>query len=453
MIDVHYSGTLTKMIKARTSSFPWYLGRSLLLARSPGKTTVSNALQKNTKQIRFGQRRSFLSEAVNRRLEIMVARHEELLSKIEQSPEEGFSHGKELASLSHVVSLHEKRVSMEEEELSIQELLKEASKENDQDMELECQEELTRLLASKEHLVKRIRNAILPKDENDFRSDAIVEIRAGTGGDEACLFASELREAYQKTARAMRWDYDVMSQNLTDLGGIKETVLSISARGGGGGGGGMFASTDDEEEDFKSNIGPYGYFKYESGVHRVQRVPVNDTRIHTSACSVAVLPLLQDGQKSGDLLPMSELKIETMRSSGAGGQSVNTTDSAVRITHIPTGITASIQDERSQHKNKDKALKLIAARVRDKQREEDNRERGEARSTLLGGGDRSERIRTYNYPQDRVTDHRCKHTTHGISKLLNGDADDGLVSTFCPKLMAMAKEEQLKKLEEESNGT
>ena len=206
---------------------------------------------------------------------------------------------------------------------------------------------------------------------------------------------------------------------------------------------------DDEEEDFKANLGPYGYFKYESGVHRVQRVPINDTRIHTSACSVAVLPLLQDGRNSGELLPMSELKIETMRSSVAGGQHVNTTDSAVRITHIPTGITASIQDARSQHKNKDKALKLIAARVRDKLREEEDRQRGEARSTLLGGGDRSERIRTYNYPQDRVTDHRCKHTTHGISKLLGGDADDGLVSTFYPFLRDLSREEQMKDLEAE----
>ena len=190
-------------------------------------------------------------------------------------------------------------------------------------------------------------------------------------------------------------------------------------------------------------------FFLSSGVHRVQRVPVNDTRIHTSACSVAVLPMKQDGGKEGELLPKSELKIDTMRSSGAGGQHVNTTNSAVRITHIPTGITASIQDERSQHKNKAKALKLISARVRDKEREEERRKHGEARSTLLGGGDRSERIRTYNYPQDRVTDHRCKHTTHGISKLLDAGSEDGLVPTFYPFLQNMVYDEQIAALEDE----
>ena len=408
-------------------------------------------------------RRWFLSAAVSRRLETKVARHTELLQQIENSPEDGFTHGRELASLAQMVSLHEQKQSLESEEQSIQELLQDliSNKSEEKDMELECHDELDRIQAQSKRLERKIKNAILPTDENDFRSDviAIVEIRAGTGGDEACLFASELRETYEKTAKAMRWEYDIMSENVTDLGGIKETVLSISGRGGGGsgggGGGGMMMYTaaegDDEKEDddFKSNIGPYGFFKYESGVHRVQRVPVNDTRIHTSACSVAVLPLLQEGKNSSELLPISELRIETMRSSGAGGQHVNTTDSAVRITHIPTGITASCQDGRSQHQNKDKALKLIAARVRDKQREQEERQRGEARSTLMGGGDRSERIRTYNYPQDRVSDHRCKHTTHGIAKLLSGGADDGLVATFFPFLREMVREEQMNKLEEE----
>ena len=188
---------------------------------------------------------------------------------------------------------------------------------------------------------------------------------------------------------------------------------------------------------------------YKSGVHRVQRVPVNDTRIHTSACSVAVLPLKQDEGKSGEPLPMSELKIETMRSSGAGGQHVNTTNSAVRITHVPTGITASIQDERSQHKNKAKALKLLSARVRDQETAEERRKHGEARSALLGGGDRSERIRTYNYQQDRVTDHRCKHMAHGISKLLDMGSEDGLVATFYPHLQNMVYAEQIAMLEDE----
>lgn len=156
-----------------------------------------------------------------------------------------------------------------------------------------------------------------------------------------------------------------------------------------------------------------------------------------------------DDGKSGELLPMSELKFETMRSSGAGGQHVNTTNSAVRITHIATGMTASIQDERSQHKNKAKALKLISARVRDKEREEKRKERGEERSALLGGGDRSERIRTYNYPQDRVTDHRCKHTTYGISKLLDAGCTDGLVATFYPFLQKLKQDELISALQDE----
>lgn len=316
--------------------------------------------------------------------------------------------------------------------------------------------ELERIQSSRKRLEKKVRIAILPRDENDYQSDAIVEIRAGTGGDEATLFASELRQAYEKTARAMNWECEPLSESTTDLGGIKEAVLSISGRSSAGAPVHFAAEKGDDDNDdhdhdetVVANLGPYGLFKYESGVHRVQRVPVNDTRIHTSACSIAVLPLKQDDGKSGQLLPMSELKIDTMRSSGAGGQHVNTTNSAVRITHIPTGITANIQDERSQHKNKAKALKLITARVRDKERDEEQRKNGEARSTLLGGGDRSERIRTYNYPQDRVSDHRCKHTTHGIAKLLDAGSEDGLVATFYPFLQNMVHDEQIAALEKE----
>jgi peptide chain release factor 1 len=377
---------------------------------------------------------------------MMASRHEKLLEIIEKSPDEGYIHGKELASLAHLVTLQEKRKKLEADEISLFDLMEEAKAGDDKELIQECRDELERLTLAKAKLEKRITTAILPKDEDDYQSDAILEIRAGTGGDEATLFASELREAYEKTAKAMKWEYDIMSESRTDLGGIKETVLSISGRSGGN----MFYQDDDDDEgNILSQVGPYGFFKYESGVHRVQRVPVNDTRIHTSACSVAVLPLQKNDNTADELLPISELKIETMRSSGAGGQHVNTTDSAVRITHIPTGITASIQDARSQHKNKDKALKLIAARVRDKQREEENLKNSNLRSSLLGGGDRSERIRTYNYPQDRVTDHRCKHTIHGISKLLDGNPDDGLVATFFPILHRMVSEEQIAELEKE----
>lgn len=396
-----------------------------------------------------------MSPAIGNRLDRMVSRHDELLHKMEESPGESFQYGKELASLAQLVSLHKRKVALEQEEASLKELLQElkTGQEDDDDLRKECQTELEDIEVKKKRLGKRIQNAILPKDEDDFQSDAIVEIRAGTGGDEAALFASELRETYEKTAKAMGWECDVMSESRTDLGGIKETVLSISGRSRGGGIMYYDGEGDDDDDGVDAvlppNLGPYGFLKYESGVHRVQRVPVNDSRIHTSACSVAILPLQQQDKNTAALLPLSELKIETMRSSGAGGQHVNTTDSAVRITHIPTGITASIQDARSQHKNKDKALKLIAARVRDKQREEEERKNSDLRSSLLGGGDRSERIRTYNYPQDRVTDHRCKHSTHGIAKLLGGDSDEGLVATFYPILLEMVREEQIAAIEKE----
>lgn len=392
---------------------------------------------------------SFLSHVFNSRLEKLVSRHNDLLKKIGDSPDDGYLHGKELASLSNAVMLYEKKLELENEEISIRELLEELRHDgdgDDDDMAKECLEVLDGIKSSQKKLETKIRIEILPKDENDYQSDAIVEIRAGTGGDEACLFASELQKAYEKTAKGKKWEYEILSESVTDLGGIKEAVLSINGRASMGG---TLDFGMDGEKSILDGLGPYGLFKYESGVHRVQRVPVNDTRIHTSACSVAVLPLKQDDGKSGELLPMSELKIETMRSSGAGGQHVNTTNSAVRITHLPTGMTASIQDERSQHKNKAKALKLISARVRDKEREEKRREHGEARSTLLGGGDRSERIRTYNYQQDRVTDHRCKHTAHGISTLLDVGSEDGLVATFYPYLQNMVYDEQIAALEDE----
>lgn len=263
----------------------------------------------------------------------------------------------------------------------------------------------------------------------------------------AALFAGELLEAYGAAANSKGWKFDRLSQTKTDLGGIKEAAVSIMGNGSHG----FSAKSDDEEtDDILSNLGPYGLFRFESGVHRVQRVPVNDSKIQTSACSVAILPSpTVDNTDPASLLPTSELKIETFRASGAGGQHVNTTESAVRITHIPTGVTAAIQDERSQHKNKAKALKLITARVRDRQREEEQRERGDARKGLMGGGDRSERIRTYNYPQDRVTDHRCKHSESGIVKLFSGGGERGLVETFAPPMRIMHREELMKQLKDE----
>jgi peptide chain release factor 1 len=344
--------------------------------------------------------------------------------------------GKELSALSAVVSLYKSRLALDDEEASFTELLKEAVGTGDHDLENECKTELQRIETEKAAMEGRIIDAVIPNDDEDYESNAIIEVRAGTGGDEAALFAAELWESYIKTAKALKWKVEILTESKTDLGGIKEGSVVVS-------GGASMQLTDDGPL-----LGPYGVFKFESGVHRVQRVPVNDTRIHTSACSIAVLPSFEQDTNDQELLPMSELKIETMRAHGAGGQHINTTDSAVRITHLPTGIQASIQDERSQHKNKAKALKLVAARVRDIRREEEERKLGATRSSLMGGGDRSERIRTFNFPQDRVTDHRCKESTHGIAALLNGGKIDGLVVTFLPFLKSMRREELLQQLDD-----
>ena len=392
------------------------------------------------------QRRNVLSEAVNRRVQAMVERHDAVVQQLNEGSGDIASLGNEMSSLAQVASLAKRMSTMKEEAQSLEELLDEAKGANDEDMIEECQQELKELEEKRKLVEKRMLYAILPRDEDDYSSDAVLEIRAGTGGDEAALFAGELLEAYSAAAKSRGWKFERLSEAKTDLGGTKEAAVSIVAGGNSLG----YARGDDDSDDLLAGLGPYGYFRFESGVHRVQRVPINDSKIQTSACSVAVLPSLSDETTNPEsLLPISELKIETFRASGAGGQHVNTTESAVRITHIPTGITAAIQDERSQHKNKAKALKLITARVRDQLREEEARQRGDARNSLMGGGDRSERIRTYNYPQDRVTDHRCKHSENGIQKLFSGG--DGLIDRFAPPMRIMHREELMKQLDEEAD--
>jgi len=384
----------------------------------------------------------------------MVQRHHEVV-KLLNDPDtaksrEFSSLGKEMSSLAKVVALQESLADLEAELQGVQELLDEAGQ--DKELQAECYADMERIQAELPLLEKRILDAVLPHDPNDTDSDAILEIRAGTGGDEAALFAGELLNTYQQTAKAMKFKIDILDISTTDLGGVREAALSLSGRPTNAYATIFNSHLETGEDDNQlleaDEVGPYGFFRFESGVHRVQRVPINDNRIQTSACSVAILPSLPE-ESSAALLPISELKIETMRASGAGGQHVNTTDSAVRITHIPTGLTASIQDERSQHKNKAKAMKLISARVQEQLRREEDKSRGDERSNLMGGGDRSERIRTYNYPQDRVTDHRCKHSTHGIEKLLQGNLDGGLVATFFPILRREYKEELLKQFEKE----
>ena len=387
--------------------------------------------------------RYILSDAVQKRVDTMVAKHDDIMLRLSQGDTSSLA--KDLPLLAPVARLHQTLVALDQEEKSMKEILEAAISTDDKELEEECREELLKIVAQVTLVEQRVIDAILPKHEDETEA-AIIEVRAGTGGDEAALFAEQLMEAYEKTAKARGWRVEILHRTTTDIGGIKEASLSVT--GGTGGSHGYSSSDDDHIADPLAGLGPYGFFKFESGVHRVQRIPVNDVRIHTSACSVGVLPSPSE-ERSNELLPMSELKIETMRGSGPGGQSVNTTDSAVRVTHLPTGITASIQDERSQHKNKEKALKLVAARVLELQREAAARELGEARNSLMGGGDRSERIRTYNFPQDRVTDHRCKVSEHGIQKLLAGAYDDGLVAAFAPMMRAMSRDELLHQLENE----
>eukprot|EP00594_Rhizosolenia_setigera_P017080 CAMPEP_0178958998 /NCGR_PEP_ID=MMETSP0789-20121207/11995_1 /TAXON_ID=3005 /ORGANISM="Rhizosolenia setigera, Strain CCMP 1694" /LENGTH=428 /DNA_ID=CAMNT_0020641849 /DNA_START=220 /DNA_END=1506 /DNA_ORIENTATION=- len=418
-------------------------------------------------------------------------RHDEILTLLNQPGQQHNSGdlGKELSSLAQISHFYTKLMEIHEEKMSVQELLDEASQdENDEDSRLmiqECEEDITRLDSLCTRLEKNILKSIIPKDPEDFESDAILEIRAGTGGDEATLFAFELLQTYEKLIKNRGFQYEILSMGKISgavagvKGGLKEASISITSPGGGGNsfGGNNFSSVDydsidnddlDTEDEFEDNsflmeLGPYGFFKYESGVHRVQRVPVNDVRIHTSACSVAVLPSNNNKNKQSqqDQLPPAELKIDTFRASGAGGQHVNTTESAIRITHLPTNISVAIQDERSQHQNKAKAMKLITAKVLHLQREEELRKRGELKSSLMGGGDRSERIRTYNFPQDRITDHRCNHSIYGISKFMGGGKSDesggggnttsgGLVGSFAPKIRHMYKEDILREIEDET---
>lgn len=426
--------------------------------RSFSLSSKADANEEKLKEILESESDIFPSVLVNRVTQ-MYRRHGELLEQMMNTDDTRASiplNNKELATLMPVVSSCQELMECLADFQSLQELYDDAVSTEDEVLQNECQMEMDDLQKRiQEHIVPSLVELSLPSigdDGTDGSSDAVLEIRAGTGGDEAALFASELLAAYKKCAKSQSFKWDVLSSSGTDLGGIKEASVHITGSG---------YSVHDS-----SSKGPYGYFQLESGVHRVQRVPINDVRIHTSAVSVAVLPSLDENSyTTGELLPMSELKVETMRASGAGGQHVNTTDSAVRITHIPTGITAAIQDERSQHKNKAKALKLIAVRVHDVKRQEEIAKRGASRKSLLGSGDRSERIRTYNYPQDRITDHRCKQSEHGISKILLSSSsssdshnnqkenDTTLVGIFSSSLKQLQRQQLLQQLQEDQENS
>ena len=284
---------------------------------------------------------------------------------------------------------------------------------DDPEMKALADEELAELRKALPEAERRLSIALLPRDEADARP-AMLEIRAGTGGDEAALFAADLYRMYERYAAEQGWRVEPISMNASDIGGFKEIVANVS-------GNGVFAK-----------------LKFESGVHRVQRVPVTESggRIHTSAATVAVLP---EPTEVDVQIDDKDLRIDIYRSSGAGGQHVNKTDSAVRLTHLPTGIVVAMQDERSQHRNRDKAMQVLRTRIYEKKREEAHGAEAEARKAMVGSGDRSERIRTYNFPQGRVTDHRIGLTLHKLDEVLAGPGLAELVD-------ALTAEDQAKRL-------
>ncbi len=290
------------------------------------------------------------------------------------------------------------------------------AEEQEDEFRLILEEEMDSLRDRKKQLEEKLRIMLLPKDPDDDKS-VIMEIRAGTGGEEAALFANDLFRMYSRYAESQGWKIDIMDSHFTDIGGIKELIFVVDGPG------------------------VYSKLKYESGVHRVQRVPTTESggRIHTSAATVAVLPEAEEVEVAID---PNELRVDVYCSSGPGGQSVNTTQSAVRITHLPTGLVVTCQDEKSQHKNKAKALRVLRARLKEVLEEEKNAELAGARRSQVGTGDRSERIRTYNFPQGRVSDHRINLTLHKLDNILEGDLKE-----IIEALIAHDQAERMKQVE------
>jgi peptide chain release factor 1 len=321
---------------------------------------------------------------------------------------------KEYSDVSEVIVSAKKYLSYEKDKKELENILDDNSV--DEELKKLADTELLELKDEYERNEKKLKLFLLPKDEAD-KKNAIIEIRAGTGGLEASLFASDLFKMYEKVSHKKKWVLELISISRSDAGGLKEVIASIKG----------------------TNI--YSTLKYESGVHRVQRVPDTETqgRVHTSAATVAVLP---EAEEVDLKINESDLRIDVFRAGGPGGQSVNTTDSAVRITHIPTGLSVSQQDEKSQHKNKAKGMKILRSRLYELERSRIDQERSQDRKTKIGSGDRSERIRTYNFPQGRVTDHRINLTLHRLEEFLEGEAFDEMIES----LTLQAQEDSLSNL-------
>ncbi|MCA0424717.1 MAG: peptide chain release factor 1 [Proteobacteria bacterium] len=334
------------------------------------------------------------------KLDAILARHDEVSAHLQEATDAALivRLSKELAEIDELSAKIRSYRAFAGEEAALVEML------DDPDMRGMAQEELAGLRAAHAEAEQALRLALLPKDAADD-GNAILEVRAGTGGDEAALFAGDLFRMYQRYADSMGWTVEILSLSEGTVGGYKEIIADI--RG----------------------AGVYARLKFESGVHRVQRVPTTEAggRIHTSAATVAVLPEAQDVDIT---IADSDLKIDTMRSGGAGGQHVNKTESAVRITHVPTGLAIVVQDERSQHKNKAKALAILRARLFDMQREQLASDRAADRKSQVGSGDRSERIRTYNFPQGRLTDHRIGLTLYKLDQIIEGPAFSEVVQAL-----------------------
>lgn len=334
------------------------------------------------------------------KLEDLLVRLEEILSELNEpgvanDPARFQKLMKEQSELQPIVDAYKEYKACQQTE---EESLMMLDEESDEEMREMLKEELADAKSRIEELETELKILLLPKDPNDSKN-VIVEIRAGAGGDEAALFAAEIYRMYVKYAESRRWKTELMSLNENGIGGFKEVTFMING------------------------AGAYSRLKYESGVHRVQRVPETESggRIHTSTITVAIMP---EAEEIDFQLDLNDCKFDVFRASGNGGQCVNTTDSAVRLTHIPTGIVISCQDEKSQLKNRDKALRVLRSRLYDMELQKRHDEEAEARRSQVGTGDRSEKIRTYNFPQGRVTDHRIKLTLHRLDTILNGDLDE-----------------------------